>query len=72
MGIHIRPEGWHNWSKSDAEKSSYYAEYNCSGTGFSPSTRVSWSHQLDASQAQKYTIENCLGTVFYNFINNIQ
>lgn len=72
MDSHIRPEGWHNWSKSDAEKSSYYAEYNCSGIGFSPSTRVSWSHQLNASQAQKYTVENCLGTFFYNFIKNIQ
>lgn len=72
MDNHIRPEGWHNWSKTDAEKSSFYAEYNCSGAGYSPKTRVNWSYQLDASQAQKYTEENCLGVSFYDFIKNVQ
>nr|WP_315251499.1 pectate lyase [uncultured Flavobacterium sp.] len=60
MGKHILPEGWHNWSKPEAEISSFYAEYNCTGEGSQPKTRVAWSHQLKSSEAKKYTIENIL------------
>ena len=60
MGKHILPEGWHNWSKPEAETTSFYAEYNCTGEGFQPKTRVAWSHQLKKSEAKKYTIENIL------------
>lgn len=60
MGNQIKPEGWQNWSKPDAEKNSFYAEYNCKGEGFQPSKRVSWSHQLTKKEASKYTIENIL------------
>lgn len=60
MGKHILPEGWHNWSKPEAEITSFYAEYNCTGEGFQPKTRVAWSHQLKNSEAKKYTIENIL------------
>lgn len=62
MGTHIKPEGWHNWSKPEAEKTCFYAEYKCSGEGFNPGERVSWSHQLTKSQARKYSIQNILGT----------
>jgi pectinesterase len=61
MGKHIRKEGWNNWSKADAEKASFYAEYNCSGPGFQPANRVAWSHQLKKTEAQGYTLENILG-----------
>jgi pectinesterase len=60
MGKHILPEGWHNWSKPEAEISSYYAEYKCSGKGFQPKNRVLWSHQLSDSEAKNYTIEKIL------------
>ncbi|TDW48022.1 pectinesterase [Flavobacterium sp. 270] len=60
MGNQIKPEGWQNWSKPDAEKNSFYAEYNCKGEGFQPNKRVSWSHQLSKKEASKYTIENIL------------
>jgi pectinesterase len=60
MGKHILPEGWHNWTKPEAEITSFYAEYNCTGEGFQPKTRVAWSHQLKKSEAKKYTIENIL------------
>lgn len=60
IGKHILPEGWHNWSKPEAEINSFYAEYNCTGEGYQPKTRVAWSHQLKASEAKKYTIENIL------------
>ncbi|MGM8360608.1 pectate lyase [Flavobacterium sp. ARAG 55.4] len=60
MGSHIRKEGWNNWSKADAEKASLYAEYNCSGPGFQPQNRVSWSHQLKKSEAKEYTLDKIL------------
>jgi len=60
LGKHIRPEGWENWSKPEAEKTAFYAEYNCKGEGFQPTKRVSWSHQLQQNEAEKYTIENIL------------
>ncbi|PAM93636.1 pectate lyase [Flavobacterium sp. IR1] len=60
MAKHIKPEGWENWSKPEAEKTAFYAEYNCKGEGFQPNKRVSWSHQLTKKQAAIYTIENIL------------
>ncbi len=60
MGNHIKPEGWHNWSNKEAEKSSFYAEYNCRGEGFIPESRVDWSYQLKKSEAKKYTKERIL------------
>ncbi|WP_149274759.1 pectinesterase family protein [Pareuzebyella sediminis] len=61
MEDHISAEGWDNWSNKEAEVSSFYAEYKCMGTGYKPSQRVSWSHQLNESQAERYTVENILG-----------
>jgi len=69
MGKHIKPEGWHNWSKPEAEKTAFYAEFNCSGEGFQPTKRTTWSHQLKKSEAKKYTIENCMGLNFSKMIN---
>ena len=60
LGKHIKPEGWENWSKPDAEKKAFYAEYNNSGEGFQPKKRVSWSHQLTKTEAEQYSIENIL------------
>ena len=60
MGKHIRAEGWENWSKPEAEKTAFYAEYNCKGEGFQPAKRVAWSHQLQENQVEKYTMENIL------------
>ncbi len=60
MGKQIKAEGWENWSKPEAEKNAFYAEHNCTGEGFQPSKRVSWSHQLSKKEAGQYTIENIL------------
>ncbi|QXU49712.1 pectin esterase [Chryseobacterium sp. D764] len=56
----IKPEGWHNWSKPDAEKTTFYAEFNSKGSGAHISKRVSWSHQLTKEERKKYTPENIL------------
>jgi pectinesterase len=55
LGRHIKPEGWHNWNKPEAEKTAFYAEYQCTGEGYKPEERVKWSHQLTGKEAQEYT-----------------
>ena len=71
MGIHIKPDGWNNWSKTDAEITSFFAEYNCKGEGFLPQKRVLWSHQLKKSQAKKYTLEAVMGSEFAKAIESL-
>lgn len=66
MANHIKPEGWHNWSKQEAEKTTYYAEYQSTGEGSNSEKRVSWSHQLKKRQAKKYTIKKILGEKKHN------
>lgn len=60
MGSHILPEGWHNWSKPEAEKTVFYAEYNSSGPGADAVARVGWSHQLTAEESLIYTVSEIL------------
>jgi len=57
----IKPEGWHNWNKPDAEKTTFYAEFNSKGSGAGISKRVPWSHQLTKEEKKKYTLQNILG-----------
>ncbi len=58
LGDHIKPEGWHNWNKPEAEKTTFYAEYGSKGPGAKPEARVAWAHRLTESELQKYTLEN--------------
>lgn len=60
MGSQIATAGWDNWRIPDNEKTAYYAEYKNTGAGANISGRVSWSHQLTAAEAKKYTIKNIL------------
>jgi pectinesterase len=60
LGSHIRSEGWHNWSKPDAEKTTFYAEYKSTGSGANPVTRVPWSHQLTDDEAKHYSLSAIL------------
>ncbi len=69
LGKHILPEGWHNWSKIEAEKTSFYAEYENRGEGSNTESRVSWSHQLGKKDSKKYTRKNVLGNS--NWYENI-
>ncbi len=61
MGSHISPEGWHNWRKPDAEKTTFYGEYKSRGEGGNCEDRVSWSHQLTNKEADQITLKNVLG-----------
>jgi pectinesterase len=58
LGKQIKPEGWHNWNKPDAEKTSFYAEYKSKGAGANDKVRVKWSHQLTEREVnENYTLE---------------
>jgi len=61
LGGHILPEGWHNWNKKDAEKTAFYAEYQSTGAGASPSTRAPWTKQLSKNEADELTLANIFG-----------
>ena len=54
----IRPEGWHNWNDPNRERSSYYAEWQCTGPGADRSGRVAWSYEMTDEEAAEYTEEN--------------
>jgi pectinesterase len=61
LGDHIKPEGWHNWDKPDAEKTSFYAEYGSKGPGAAPKNRVAWSHQLSQQSLKDYSLNAIFG-----------
>ena len=54
MGGQIRPEGWDNWKKPEAEKDSYFAEFGSDGPGAAPAARVAWAHALTAAEAAQF------------------
>lgn len=58
LGGHIRPAGWHNWGKKEAEKTVFYAEYESNGDGANPQARAAFSHQL--KNLKGYLIEDVL------------
>jgi pectinesterase len=55
----IRPEGWHNWNKPEAEMTSFYGEFGSNGPGVG--SRVPWSHQIKLEEVSEYTKEKILG-----------
>lgn len=57
MGPHVRPEGWHNWGRPEAEATAFYAEYGNHGPGADRSGRVAWSTVLTPAEAARYTPE---------------
>jgi pectinesterase len=60
LGEQIRPEGWHNWNKPEAEKTARYMEYHSTGPGANPAARVGWSHQLSDQEVKSFTVRNIL------------
>jgi len=59
MDKHIKPEGWHNWNKPNAEQTTFYAEYNSSGPGASKK-RVKWAKKLSEKESKNYNKETIL------------
>ncbi|ELZ56617.1 pectin methylesterase [Haloferax sp. ATCC BAA-644] len=62
MDSHVLPDGWHNWSRPDAEATVEYAEYDSRGPGAS-GERVSWATALTEDEAERYSKANVLGSV---------
>lgn len=60
MSAVVRPEGWHNWGKPAAEKTTFYAEFGSTGPGASPATRVPWARTLTAADAAALTPQKVL------------
>uniref|UniRef100_UPI004055C113 pectinesterase family protein n=1 Tax=Alistipes sp. TaxID=1872444 RepID=UPI004055C113 len=60
MGEHILPEGWHNWSKPEAEKTVRYWEVASEGPGAAPKGRVKWAKsyaELPRCVAEEFGID---------------
>lgn len=55
-GSHIKAEGWSDWSSASYASTAYFAEYKCTGAGFQPASRLSWTHQLTDAEAANYTL----------------
>ncbi|UXP32379.1 pectinesterase family protein [Reichenbachiella agarivorans] len=56
MDQHIHSQGWHNWGKTHAETTAYYAEYQSTGIGANTNNRANWTHQLTDAQAKDYEL----------------
>ncbi len=60
MAAHIKAEGWHNWSKPEAESTTLYAEYLSTGVGGNTTSRVKWSNLLNQEQVTTYYTINAI------------
>jgi pectinesterase len=57
----VRPEGWNNWKKPEAERTVRYAEFGSTGPGANPQARVPWAQQVNAREARAITWKKVLG-----------
>jgi pectinesterase len=56
----LDPAGWSAWTSKDPTPIAFYAEFNNTGPGTRPTSRVPWSHQLTAKEAEAFTPTNFL------------
>ncbi|MBL8167017.1 MAG: alpha/beta fold hydrolase [Acidobacteria bacterium] len=57
MSEAVRPEGWHNWTGPEREKTARYSEVGSRGPGANASARVKWLRSLN----QPLTLEMVMG-----------
>jgi pectinesterase len=57
----VRPEGWNDWKKPETHQTARYAEFNSTGPGGSPKSRVDWAKQLTKAEAAAITLKKVLG-----------
>lgn len=55
MSAVVRPAGWHNWNKPEAERTTFYAEFGSTGPGANDAARVRWAKPLTAAAAAALT-----------------
>ena len=61
MSAAVRAEGWHNWHKPAAERTTFYAEFGSTGPGANDAARVPWAKPLTAAAAAALTPAAVLG-----------
>jgi pectinesterase len=62
MGLQISKDGWSPWKAAPNRIYTVrYAEFNSTGPGANPDSRVKWSEQLSAEEVGAITIEAVLG-----------
>ncbi len=57
MSDAVRPEGWHNWTGPEREKTARYSEVGSVGAGANPSARVKWARQLSNAETPALTLQ---------------
>lgn len=57
----VRPEGWHNWTGPERERTARYAEYGSTGPGANQQARVTWAKRLSDAEAEGMRRESVLG-----------
>lgn len=61
IGEHICGEGWHDWDKTEAQKTVFYAEYGSYGPSSNQKKRPGWVKSLTEAEAQHYRKSKVLG-----------
>ena len=67
LGDKIIPEGWKEWSNKEQLNTTYYAEYQCSGSAADRSERIEWSHELTDEEAAFYNLDE----IFSGMVKNL-
>ncbi len=63
LGPHIRPEGWHDWSKPAFHQHGLYAEHGCTGPGADTARRAPFVRSLTEDEAAQITYEDFLNSL---------
>ncbi len=61
MDAVVRPAGWDNWNKPQAEQAAFHAESGSRGPGAAGAARVSWARHLRQAEATRFTPATVLG-----------
>jgi len=61
MSAVVRPEGWHNWNKPGAERTTFYREFGNTGPGSALAERAKWALSLGTGEVARFTPAIVLG-----------
>ncbi len=74
MAANVRPEGWHNWTGVEREKTARYAEFGSTGAGANNTARVKWARLLTQGEADTLlSVERVLSgwNPFYELLQHL-
>nr|GMD83898.1 pectinesterase 31 [Ipomoea batatas]GMD93622.1 pectinesterase 31 [Ipomoea batatas] len=52
----IKEVGWHNWGKTENERTACFYEYRCFGPGSCPAKRATWGRELLEEEAEEFLL----------------